>query len=147
MTDTTPDTSRGAATAESALAVARRFYEALASNDGSKVVPLLTEDFVLTVAEGMPQGLGGVYHGPTATNVWCRIWDLYYVHGEPAEFLPIDDDRVVVLGRYVGEAPDGGPRPATAGASPPLLRPAAVLPTEHYPRPGRCPSNPRIPQS
>ena len=72
---------------------------------------MLTEDFVGTVSEGMRNGLGGVYYGNTdaVTNVWCRIWGLYYMHGEPTEFLSVDDDRVVVLGRYVGENPLGGP--------------------------------------
>jgi uncharacterized protein len=75
------------------------------------VIPLLTEDFVGTVSEGMPNGLGGVYHGnaEAVSNIWCRFWSLYYAHGQPTEFLPVDDDRVVVLGRYVDPARDGRP--------------------------------------
>ena len=116
MTDTAPETFSAAATPESLarrehnLAVVYRFYDALASNDTSNVVPVATEDFVATVAEGMPNGLGGVYHGNVnaVSKIWGRIWETFYVHAEPAEFLPVDDDRVVVLGRYVGDNPLGG---------------------------------------
>ena len=108
MTNTTTDTSTAAATPESALAVTQRFYKALATNDGSNIAPLLTEDCVVTVSEGMPHGLGGVYHGPwAATSVWVRIWDLHEMHAEPIEFLAAGDDRVVVLGFYRGKAKDG----------------------------------------
>lgn len=88
---------------ESSLAVARRFY------DASAFMRMLNEDFVVTVSEGMPHGLGGVYHDPRdATDVWCRIWALYDMRADPAEFLPVADGRVVVLGFYRGQARDGG---------------------------------------
>ena len=103
-----PNTPEALALREHTLAVVHRFYDALATNDGSAVMPLLNEDFVLTVSEGLQNGLGGVYHGPAAANVWGRIWGLYYVHGEPTAFLPVDDDRVVVLGFYRGQTRDGG---------------------------------------
>ena len=106
-----PNRQEALARREQSLAVVQRFYEALATNDGSKVVPLLTEDFVGIVAEGIPNGLGGVYHGNehAVANIWNRLWDLFYAHGEPTEVLSVDDDpdRFVVLGRYVGETPDG----------------------------------------
>ena len=106
-TQSVPTTSA----AEQNLAVIQRFYRALGTNDGSKVVPVLTDDFVGTVATGMPNGLGGVYHGNenAVAKIWLRIWSMWYVHGEPTDFLPVDDDRVVVLGRYVGEARNGNP--------------------------------------
>ena len=52
----------------------------------------------------------GVYHGNenAVAKIWGRIWSLFDMNGEAAEFLPVGDDRVVVLGRYVGQARDGG---------------------------------------
>ena len=92
------------------VAVVQRFYGAAATHDTSKVVPVLTEDFVGTTTEGLPNGLGGVYHGNenAVAKIWGRIWALFDMNGEAAEFLPLGGDRVVVLGRYVGQAQDGG---------------------------------------
>ena len=77
----------------------------------SKVVPVLTEDFVGTTTEGLPNALGGIYRGNenAVARIWGRIWSLFDMSGEAAEFLPVGDDRVVVLGRYVGQARDGSP--------------------------------------
>ena len=41
-------------------------------------------------------------------GVWGRIASLYDMHVDPLEYLPVDDERVVVLGRYWGTARDGG---------------------------------------
>lgn len=41
-------------------------------------------------------------------DVWGRIASLYDMHVDPVEYLPVDDERVVVLGRYWGPARDGG---------------------------------------
>ncbi len=91
------------------LAVVQRFYAAAATHDESKVVPVLTEDFVGQTTEGLPNGLGGVYHGNVnaVAKIWGRIWAMFDMNGEAADFLPVDDDRVVVLGRYVGHTQDG----------------------------------------
>jgi uncharacterized protein len=91
-------------------AVAERLYEAFAHTDGQALFDLLTEDFVGVVSTGMPHGVGGDHHGPTdmITAVWGRIASIYDMHVEPAEYLPVDDERVVVLGRYWGPARDGG---------------------------------------
>ncbi len=91
-------------------AIAERLYEAFASNDGQALFGLLTDDFVGTVSAGMPHGVGGDHHGPAdmIIEVWGRIDTLYDMQVEPAEYLPVDDDRVVVLGRYRGPARDGG---------------------------------------
>jgi ketosteroid isomerase-like protein len=92
------------------VAVVQRFYGAAATHDTSKVVPVLTEDFIGTTTEGLPNGLGGVYHGNenAVAKIWGRIWSLFDMNGEATEILPVGDDRVVVLGRYVGQARDGG---------------------------------------
>ena len=91
------------------VAVVQRFYGAAGTHDKSKVVPVLTEDFVGQTTEGLPHGLGGVYHGnvDAVAKIWGRIWALFDMDGEAADFLPVDDDRVVVLGRYVGHTQDG----------------------------------------
>jgi ketosteroid isomerase-like protein len=90
--------------------VARRLYEAFAGTDGQVLFDLLTNDFVGTVSAGMPHGVGGDHEGPVdmITEVWGRIASLYDMHVDPIEYLPVDDERVVVLGRYWGQARDGG---------------------------------------
>ncbi|OBG92962.1 polyketide cyclase [Mycobacterium sp. E136] len=89
--------------------IARRFYGALAGADGPALFRLLTDDFVGTVSAGMPHGVGGRHRGPAdmIAGVWGRIGTLYDMHVDPAEYLAVDDDRVVVIGRYWGPARDG----------------------------------------
>jgi|SRR3954452_11386928 ketosteroid isomerase-like protein len=90
-------------------AVARRLYDAMADGDGEALFGLLTEDFVGVVSTGMPHGVGGEHHGPAdmITGVWARIASVYHMHVDPIDYLPVDDQRVVVLGRYWGPARDG----------------------------------------
>jgi 2-(1,2-epoxy-1,2-dihydrophenyl)acetyl-CoA isomerase len=90
-------------------AVAQRLYNAMAHADGEALNGLLTEDFVGTVSAGMPHDVGGEYHGATdmITGVWARIASVYDVHVDPLDYLPVDSERVVVLGRYWGPARDG----------------------------------------
>jgi uncharacterized protein len=91
-------------------AVAQRLYDAMAHADGIALFGLLTEDFVGTVSTGMPHGIGGEHHGAAdmITEVWARIASVYEMHVEPHDYLHVDDERVVVLGRYWGPARDGG---------------------------------------
>src|SRR5262245_47223295 len=91
-------------------AVARRLYEAFAHTDAPALFDLLTDDFVGTVSTGMPHGVGGDHHGKAdmITGVWGRIASIYDMHVDPVEYLPVGDERVVVLGRYWGPARDGG---------------------------------------
>lgn len=91
-------------------APARRLYDALAHTDGEALLALLTDDFVGTVSTGMPHDVGGEHRGPAdmVVNVWGRIAAHYDMHVDPAEFLPVDGNRVVVTGRYWGPARDGG---------------------------------------
>jgi len=92
------------------IAVAQRLYDAMAHADGIALFGLLTEDFVGTVSAGMPHGVGGEHHGAAdmITEVWARIASVYDMHVEPHDYLHVDDERVVVLGRYWGPARDGG---------------------------------------
>jgi uncharacterized protein len=89
--------------------VARNLYDAFAHGDGQALFDLLTDDFVGTVSAGMPHGVGGDHRGRVEmiTGVWGRIASIYDMHVDPLEFLPVDDTRVVVLGRYWGPARDG----------------------------------------
>jgi len=90
-------------------AVARRLYDAMAQADGEAIFALLTDDFVGTVSDGMPHGVGGEHHGAAdmLTDVWGRIASVYDMHVDPSDFLRVNDERVVVLGRYWGPARDG----------------------------------------
>ncbi len=90
-------------------AVAQRFYDAIARSDAEELFTLLTDDFVGTVSAGMPHDVGGQHRGPREmiASVWGRIDALYDMSVDPAEYLAVDDDRVVVIGRYRGPARDG----------------------------------------
>ena len=91
-------------------AVAQRLYDAMAHADGQALFDLLTTDFVGTVSAGMPHDVGGEHRGAVdmITGVWARIASVYDMHVDPLEYLQVDDDRVVVVGRYWGPARDGG---------------------------------------
>jgi ketosteroid isomerase-like protein len=90
-------------------AVAQQLYDAMAHADGEALFGLLTEDFVGTVSAGMPHGVGGEHRGAAdmITGVWARIASVYDMHVDPIDYLPVDHERVVVLGRYWGPARDG----------------------------------------
>jgi len=90
-------------------AVARRLYDAMAEADSEAIFALLTDDFVGTVSTGMPHGVGGQHRGAVdmVTGVWARITSVYDMHVDPIDYLEVDDERVVVLGRYWGPARDG----------------------------------------
>jgi uncharacterized protein len=92
------------------VAIAQRLYDAFAHADGQALIDLLTDDFVGRVSAGMPHDVGGDHEGPAemVAGVWGRIASLYDMHVDPVEYLPVDDERVVVLGRYWGPARDGG---------------------------------------
>ncbi|HEX2215047.1 MAG TPA: nuclear transport factor 2 family protein [Mycobacterium sp.] len=89
--------------------IAARFYDALARSDAEALFDLLAADFVGTVSAGMPHDVGGTHHGPAdmILGVWARIGALYDMHVDPAEYLAVDGNRVVVTGRYRGSAHDG----------------------------------------
>jgi 2-(1,2-epoxy-1,2-dihydrophenyl)acetyl-CoA isomerase len=42
------------------------------------------------------------------TEVWAGSRPVYEMHVEPHDYLHVDDERVVVLGRYWDPARDGG---------------------------------------
>jgi hypothetical protein len=55
-------------------------------------------------------GRGGEHRGAAdmITGVWALIASVYEMHVDPLDYLQVDDERVLVLGRYWGQARDGG---------------------------------------
>lgn len=91
-----------------ATAVAHRLYDAFAETDPVALLDLLADDFEGTVSAGMPHGVGGPHHGPNdMLGVWATIAARYDMRVEPIDYLEVDEQRVVVIGRYVGPARDG----------------------------------------
>lgn len=90
------------------MMLARRLYDAFAREDADALMSILSKEFVGTVSDGMPDGVGGVHRGPQAmlTDVWARIAERWDVCPEPDEYLPVVDGRVVVVGRYRGRSRD-----------------------------------------
>jgi uncharacterized protein len=85
--------------------IARRLYRALEDADVPALLALLHPRFSAEVTDGLPCGLGGRYDGPKAMlGLWARVTTTFDVRPRPQEFLPMADERVVVVGRYVGRA-------------------------------------------
>lgn len=90
----------------------RRLYAALAVGDRHELDALLAPGFVGVLAEGMPFGAGGTHHGAAAMRRegWGAIGRHFVARAEPERFLPIDEGRLLITGRYVGEGRHGGGR-------------------------------------
>ena len=86
--------------------VASRLYRALAARDRDGLLNLLAAGFRGYVTDGMPNGLGGIYEGAETMmrDCWAPILAAADVRPIPEEYLPVCDDRIVVLGRYRGTA-------------------------------------------
>jgi 2-(1,2-epoxy-1,2-dihydrophenyl)acetyl-CoA isomerase len=93
-----------------AAQVAADLYQALADGDRARLAELLHPGFEGRVTEGLPLGLGGVYHGPDAMcrDFWGRIARSYVARVVPSEFCLLPDGRLMVTGRYAGTARSGG---------------------------------------
>jgi 2-(1,2-epoxy-1,2-dihydrophenyl)acetyl-CoA isomerase len=87
-------------------ALTRDFYEALANGDRQRLAELLHPEFMGHATEGLPLGLGGDYRGPDEMrrNFWGKIAKNFAAKAQPSEFRTLDDGRLLVQGRYVGEA-------------------------------------------
>lgn len=85
-------------------------YGALAAGDGARLASVLRPDFIGRTAEGMPLGLGRIYDGVRSMqdDFWWELGRHYRVHSEPREFHTLDDGRLQVIGRYVGEGRRSG---------------------------------------
>lgn len=73
--------------------VARDLYVALKAGDRDRLSELLHPSFVARTTEGLPLGLGGVYHGVEETwrEFWGRIGENFRVRAEPQGFHPLTD--------------------------------------------------------
>ena len=105
----TSSTDRG----PDAAAMARTLYRALAAGDTGALDGLLHADFVGVTTAGLPLGLGGTHVGAEAMvrDFWWTIGRHYRARAEPERFVPLDAPEgggLLVLGRYVGAARDGG---------------------------------------
>jgi 2-(1,2-epoxy-1,2-dihydrophenyl)acetyl-CoA isomerase len=81
-------------------------YPALMAGDRDRIAGLVADDFVGTVTESLPLGIGGVHHGREAMidEVWWAFGKHFRLRVEPSELILCPDGRLLVLGRYVGEA-------------------------------------------
>lgn len=89
-----------------AVELACDLYKALAGGDRPRLKELLHPEFTAQVTEGFPFELGGSYSDPDAMlrNFWGKIAKNFLAKAEPANFHLLDDGRLYVSGRYVGEA-------------------------------------------
>jgi 2-(1,2-epoxy-1,2-dihydrophenyl)acetyl-CoA isomerase len=94
---------------------AKALYRALAAGDRDQLAELISDDFVGHAAEGLPLGMGGEHRGREAMqrNLWWTIGKHFKVEAQPAEFRPLDDGGLLVVGRYRGVARRSG-RPLDA---------------------------------
>lgn len=90
----------------------QRVYAALLAGDRETLGELLDPDFEGVLADGMPLALGGRRRGAQAMQRegWWAIGRAFEVRAEPEEWIPCEDGRLLVLGRYRGRArATGGP--------------------------------------
>jgi len=88
------------------VAVVASLYPALASGDRDTLERILAPDFTGDTTPGLPLGLGGHYDSPDAMrrSFWGGIARAYTAAAHPASFGTLSDGRVVVRGKYVGQA-------------------------------------------
>lgn len=84
---------------------ATRLYTALAKGDRPALAELLSPTFRGRTTEGLPLDLGGTYDGAESMqrNFWWRIGQYFRVEAIPEDFHALDDGRLQVAGRYIGE--------------------------------------------
>jgi ketosteroid isomerase-like protein len=84
---------------------AQEIYDALGRRDAAALQRLLDPECEGEVTAGLPAGIGGLYRGREAVlGMWGRVARLFDIRPEPAEYLSTADGRLLVLGRYRGQA-------------------------------------------
>lgn len=85
-------------------------YPALAAGDRAELARLVASDFVGTLTESLPSGIGGVHRGleTMIEEGWWAFGRTFAVRVEPVEWIECADGRLLVLGRYVGRARASG---------------------------------------
>jgi 2-(1,2-epoxy-1,2-dihydrophenyl)acetyl-CoA isomerase len=98
------------ATHDPQVAAVRDLYRALAAGDRETLGKLLHPAFIGHATVGLPLGVGGEHVGPDAMRreVWWQLGRHYDVQAYPDEFHTLDDGRLLVAGRYRGEARRSG---------------------------------------
>jgi ketosteroid isomerase-like protein len=92
-------------------AAAERLYAAFAEADAEGLLAVLAPDFRGVVSAGMPAGLGGTYEGPERMlqECWAQVFVKLDTRPVAEEYLATaDEERMVVLGHYRGEARESG---------------------------------------
>jgi 2-(1,2-epoxy-1,2-dihydrophenyl)acetyl-CoA isomerase len=97
-------------THDARVAAVRDLYRALAAGDRETLGKLLHPTFIGHATVGLPLGVGGEHVGPEAMRreVWWQLGRHYDVRAHPDEFHTLDDGRLLVAGRYRGEARRSG---------------------------------------
>ncbi len=85
-------------------------YAALTEGDAAALTALLDPGFEAEVSEGMPLGCGGHRSGPEAMirDTWWALGRAYRVCPDAREWIPCEDGRLLVLGRYLGRSRSTG---------------------------------------
>jgi ketosteroid isomerase-like protein len=94
------------------LDLARAFYAALARPDTGRLLELMHPQFTGHVTDGLPDGLGGTYAGPTAMlrEVCGPVSRRFAAMPLPEQFLTCEGGEVVVTGSYTIAPPGAGRR-------------------------------------
>nr|BBX81990.1 hypothetical protein MFLOJ_57770 [Mycobacterium florentinum] len=95
---------------EANVAAVRSLYRALAAGDREALGKLLHPDFIGRATTGLPLGVGGEHVGPEAMRrqFWWELGRHYDVAAYPDVFHALDDGRLLVVGRYRGQARRSG---------------------------------------
>ena len=95
---------------DSHVAAVKTLYRALAAGDRETLRTLLHPDFIGHATDGLPLGVGGDHVGPDAMRrgLWWQLGRHYDVEAFPDEFHALDDGRLLVAGRYRGQARRSG---------------------------------------
>ncbi|MGH9036847.1 MAG: nuclear transport factor 2 family protein [Acidimicrobiia bacterium] len=85
-------------------------YPALAAGDRAELNRLVAPDFVGTLTESLPFGIGGTHHGRSAMikDGWWAVGRAFSIRIEASEWIECADGRLLVLGRYTGRARSSG---------------------------------------
>ena len=94
---------------------AKQLYDAMAARDVEGLFDAMHEEFVGTVSDGMPLGVGGRHVGRDrmVQDVWAKIFGAFDTCPRVARYIETGGPEVVAIGRYVGTARETG-RPLDA---------------------------------
>lgn len=90
--------------------VAARLYRSLAVGDRAGILAPLSPEFVGHTTAGLPLGLGGEYRSPESMlrEFWGGIARAWVAAAYPAEYVSLDNERLLVRGVYRGRGKESG---------------------------------------